>query len=65
MTDTLILGLRENPQLLQIFVDNLPATFDYAKFFPLTSNITFKWETLKKAVEGYASKEKGKDSKPY
>lgn len=47
MTDTLILSLRENPQLLQIFVDNLPATFDYAKFFPLTSNITFDWKTLK------------------
>ena len=25
MTDTLILGLRNNPQLLQIFVDNLPS----------------------------------------
>jgi hypothetical protein len=47
MTDTLILGLRNNPQLLQIFIDNLPATFKYANYFPLTSNITFKWETLK------------------
>lgn len=52
MNQTLILSLRQHPELLQAYINALPATFQYAKYFPLKKKIDFKWATLADQKKG-------------